>query len=320
MKHLLLACCAAASLSAALAAVPAEAQRQPPHPVVPAAASASASAGIVAVVNGDVITTGDVEQPRPPVRAQHRPAGHPRGAGPPPPPGPPGSWWTSASASRRPSSRKIAVGDQRDRRRHRRHRAAATACPSPAPCGAGLERPAASPSAPSSTRCACRSAGPACCARSSAPAADISDADVAEQVRLSSRSQAGQPEYHLQRDLPPHRGPGPAALRPSALPTPSSRQLRAGAPFPVVAAQFSQSQTALQGGDLGWVRRERSSTPRSPRSSTQMPPGAVSNPIAVPGGVDHRRRWGPKREVSAARPPRTCCHLRQVFIPISTAR
>ena len=31
-------------------------------------------------------------------------------------------------------------------------------------------------------------------------------------------------------------------------------QLRSGAPFPVVAAQFSQSQTALQGGDLGWVR------------------------------------------------------------------
>ena len=33
-------------------------------------------------------------------------------------------------------------------------------------------------------------------------------------------------------------------------------QLRRGVPFPVVATQFSQAQTALQGGDLGWVRRE----------------------------------------------------------------
>ena len=31
-------------------------------------------------------------------------------------------------------------------------------------------------------------------------------------------------------------------------------ELRKGAPFPVVAAQFSQTQTALQGGDLGWVQ------------------------------------------------------------------
>ena len=61
-------------------------------------------------------------------------------------------------------------------------------------------------------------------------------------------------------------------------------QLRNGAAFAAVAAQFSQSQTALQGGDLGWVQTNQVD-PAVLRVLQEMPVGAVSNPIRVPGGM-----------------------------------
>lgn len=60
-------------------------------------------------------------------------------------------------------------------------------------------------------------------------------------------------------------------------------QLREGAPFPIVAAQFSQSQTALNGGTMGWVQ-EDSLDPPVAQIVKAMPIGAISNPIRVPGG------------------------------------
>jgi peptidyl-prolyl cis-trans isomerase SurA len=62
-------------------------------------------------------------------------------------------------------------------------------------------------------------------------------------------------------------------------------QLRAGAPFPIVAAQFSQGQTALQGGDLGFVQLSQLD-PAVAALVQSMPDGAISNPIRVPGGYE----------------------------------
>ncbi len=87
-------------------------------------------------------------------------------------------------------------------------------------------------------------------------------------------------------------------------------QLRAGAPFPAVAAQFSQAQTAEAGGDLGWVRRGQLE-PEVDAVIAQMPPGAVSNPIRTAGGltvVTLRAR----REVG--RDMATLLTVRQVFL------
>lgn len=70
-------------------------------------------------------------------------------------------------------------------------------------------------------------------------------------------------------------------------------QLRQGAPFGIVAAEFSQSQTALQGGDLGWVRPDQLD-PQVAALINAMPISAVSNPIEVAGGYSivtvHERR------------------------------
>ena len=55
------------------------------------------------------------------------------------------------------------------------------------------------------------------------------------------------------------------------------QQLRSGAPFAVVAAQFSQSQTALSGGDLGWLRTSQMD-PQVAALVGQMPPGGDQQP------------------------------------------
>lgn len=88
-------------------------------------------------------------------------------------------------------------------------------------------------------------------------------------------------------------------------------QLRRGAPFPAVAAQFSQAQSAEQGGDLGWIRLGQLE-PEVEAVITQMPPGAVSTPIRTAGGfsiVTLRAR----REVG--RDMATLLTLRQVVFP-----
>lgn len=91
-------------------------------------------------------------------------------------------------------------------------------------------------------------------------------------------------------------------------------QLRAGVPFPIAATQFSQAQSALAGGDLGWVGPE-ALDPEIGRIVTQMPPGAISNAVRVAGGfqiVTLRAR----REVG--RDEATILGLRQVFFAFSS--
>ncbi len=142
--------------------------------------------------------------------------------------------------------------------------------------------------------------------------ADVSDGDVAEQVRLF-KEQVGKPEYQVREIFIPIEDPAKRADAQRFADT-VIQQLRAGAPFPVVAAQFSQSQTALQGGDLGWVRANQLD-PEVAAVVTQMPPGAVSNPIAVPGGISIVA-LGAKREIG--RDQSTVLRIRQVFFAFAT--
>ena len=92
-------------------------------------------------------------------------------------------------------------------------------------------------------------------------------------------------------------------------------ELRAGAPFAVVAAQFSQNQTALQGGELGWVQPNQLD-PEVARLVAEMPVGAISNPVKVPGGFSIVNLQA-KREIG--REVGTVVSLRQVFLPFTSA-
>lgn len=140
----------------------------------------------------------------------------------------------------------------------------------------------------------------------------VSDADVAERTRALTQD-IGRPEYRAAEIFIPVENPAREADARRFADT-VIKQLRAGAPFPVVAAQFSQSQSALEGGDLGWVQPSQLD-PGVARIVQQMPPGAVSEPIVVPGGlaIVHliaKRLIG--RDVA------TVISMRQVFLPFAT--
>ena len=61
-------------------------------------------------------------------------------------------------------------------------------------------------------------------------------------------------------------------------------QLEQGAPFPLLAQQFSSAPSAASGGQIGWVQ-DGDIRPEIGAVLDQLGDGEVSNPIAVPGGV-----------------------------------
>ncbi len=141
--------------------------------------------------------------------------------------------------------------------------------------------------------------------------AQISDVDVESQEKLE-KAKTGQPEYRLSDIFIPIDNPS-AQADASRFADTVIGPLRAGASFSVAAAQFSQLQNALQGGDEGWVHPD-TLDPAVAAIVTQMPPGAISNPIPVPGGIMIVALRA-KREVG--RDMATMLALRQIFLPFT---
>jgi peptidyl-prolyl cis-trans isomerase SurA len=141
----------------------------------------------------------------------------------------------------------------------------------------------------------------------------VTPAEVEEQEALFKK-QTGQPQYHVAEIFVPAEDPSRQNDARKFADT-VIQQLRAGAPFGIVAAEFSQSDTALKGGDLGWVRPDQLDPPIAALVQ-QMPTGAISNPIHVAGGY----------EVVALQEKRligsdlaTVLSLRQAFFPFTSA-
>ena len=61
-------------------------------------------------------------------------------------------------------------------------------------------------------------------------------------------------------------------------------QVKNGAPFQLLAQQFSSAASAARGGDVGWVR-EGEQRPEIDAAIKAMEVGSISAPIQVPGGV-----------------------------------
>jgi peptidyl-prolyl cis-trans isomerase SurA len=140
---------------------------------------------------------------------------------------------------------------------------------------------------------------------------NISDAEVDEQMRLHE-AQMGKPEYRVGEIFIPVDDPGNIADAQRFAETVIG-ELRSGAAFSAVAAQFSQTQTALEGGELGWLQPDRLD-PQVGRLVAEMPVGAISNPVKVPGGFDIVTLQG-KRQVGTDMG--TFISLRQVFLPFT---
>ncbi len=139
-----------------------------------------------------------------------------------------------------------------------------------------------------------------------------SAADVEDQA-AQIKAQIGQPEFRMAEIFIPAATPAQDSEARRFVET-IIQQLRAGAPFAVVAAQFSQSQTALSGGDLGWVQAT-SLDPEVVKVVSTMPAGAVSNPIKVAGGYSIVTLLA-KREVG--RDMATIIRVRQIWLPFTS--
>lgn len=142
--------------------------------------------------------------------------------------------------------------------------------------------------------------------------AEVSPTEISE-LEAALRTQVGQTEWRLAEIFVPI-GEARQAADAQRFADTIIAQLRAGANFGVVAAQFSQSQTALQGGDLGWVQANQLD-PEVLRVVQIMPPGAVSNPIRVPGGLSIVTLRG-KRVIGSDNA--TVATIRQAFFPFAT--
>ncbi|MBO1359519.1 peptidylprolyl isomerase [Acetobacter sacchari] len=141
--------------------------------------------------------------------------------------------------------------------------------------------------------------------------ARMTSEDIAERTE-ALRKQEGRPEYLISEIFVPVEDPRHTETELKFTET-IIQQLRSGAPFPIVAAQFSQAQSALDGGSMGWVQ-EDSLDPQVVAMIRQMPEGAISNPIRVAGGYVIATIEG-KRVIGHQ--PGTLLDVRQAFIPFT---
>jgi len=92
------------------------------------------------------------------------------------------------------------------------------------------------------------------------------------------------------------------------------QQIRAGASFQAYARQFSEASTAALGGELGWVRAEQLPAELA-TLVTEMPVGAISDPIEVPGGFSIVA-LGDKRQILTADPRDAVLSLMQLSLAL----
>jgi peptidyl-prolyl cis-trans isomerase SurA len=136
--------------------------------------------------------------------------------------------------------------------------------------------------------------------------------DIAAQKK-ALKSQLGSTQYHLAEIFIPVTDPADENSAQDFANT-VIQQLRRGAPFPIVAAQFSQADSALQGGDLGFVSLNQLD-PSVAAVVQTMPTGAISNPVRVPGGYDVVQMQGTHNVGSDMQ---TTLSMREAFVPYPT--
>ncbi|MCA3278005.1 MAG: peptidylprolyl isomerase [Roseomonas sp.] len=139
--------------------------------------------------------------------------------------------------------------------------------------------------------------------------ANIPDAEV-EEFLNAQRARTGQPEFLVSEIFIPVENPGQEA-QVRRFVTDVIQRLRQGVPFAMVAAQFSQSQSAIQGGAMDWMTADRFD-PAVANILRQMPEGAISNPIRVPGGFEIVQL---RDKRTLGRDMATILTMRQVFLP-----
>jgi peptidyl-prolyl cis-trans isomerase SurA len=142
---------------------------------------------------------------------------------------------------------------------------------------------------------------------------EITAAEIDEQIKALEAA-VGTPEFLLSEVLLPIDDPAQEAEINRTAQQIIDR-LRAGAPIAPIAVQFSAGVSAQEGGDLGWVRAEQLDSEVAAVVQA-MPPGAITNPIRTVGGVAIIQKRG-QREIGNQ--PVTVLEIRQAFVPFEGA-
>ncbi|MBS0221997.1 MAG: peptidylprolyl isomerase [Proteobacteria bacterium] len=144
------------------------------------------------------------------------------------------------------------------------------------------------------------------------PQVDVSDAEIDDALNRI-RANVGKTEAHVAEIFVPIDRPDQADdARRSA--DRIVEQLRRGAPFAALAQQFSQGQTARNGGDLGWVLPGSLDTAID-AAIEKMPLRQASEPIRTPSGW-HIVYVVDRRPFATARPDDVRLNLVQMTLAL----
>ncbi|HEY6980678.1 peptidylprolyl isomerase [Reyranella sp.] len=144
------------------------------------------------------------------------------------------------------------------------------------------------------------------------PQVNVSDAEIDDALNRI-RSNVGKTEAHVAEIFIPIDRPDQAdEARRSA--DRIVEQIRRGAPFAALAQQFSQGQTAKNGGDLGWVL-PGSLDPAIDGAVERMPLRQASEPIRTPSGW-HIVYVVDRRPFATARPDDVRLNLVQMTLAL----
>ena len=145
------------------------------------------------------------------------------------------------------------------------------------------------------------------------PQVVISEEDVEDEVaRLQANR--GRPEYLIsQIDL---YFEGSSASEGGLLATAHQlvKQIRGGAQFEAIAAQFSQNAMGNYGGDMGWMGADQL-RPELARVVAEMDVGGVSDPILTTEAL-HIVRLRDRRKVLVSDPSKIRVQLLQITLPV----
>lgn len=88
-----------------------------------------------------------------------------------------------------------------------------------------------------------------------------------------------------------------------------------GAPFPLVARQFSEAASAARGGDLGWLSEDQMQ-PQVAEVVTELDVGEISEPVRTPGGF-RILALTDRRRILSLDPLDTLVDLHQIMFPFT---
>ncbi len=145
------------------------------------------------------------------------------------------------------------------------------------------------------------------------PQIDITDQEIDEAV-TKFRANIGKPENRIAEIFLPIDKPGQEAEVRKTAET-IVQKARAGTPFQTLAQQFSQSPTALNGGDLGWLQQGQMD-PELEKVVTRLQPREISDPIRSLSGY-HILLLIERRTITAGRPTDAVMQVQQLVLPVA---